>query len=209
MSALGTLYVIVPEKLHALWYSPILPYLFCISAIALGLAMVNVESLLFFRAFGKRLEPEILADVGEATAFMLLFYLVLRCEDLIVRYSLKYAFRLHLGAIFFWVEVGVLMIVPMAMMMSDRIRHTPLALAGAQLMVVLGMVFDRMNVSTTAFELGTGVTFHPLWMEFAISIGVVAVGMGLIGLAVRYLAVFPEGLLEKPQPVDPYAALLK
>ncbi|NIA10943.1 MAG: Ni/Fe-hydrogenase cytochrome b subunit [Nitrospiraceae bacterium] len=208
-SSLGTLYVIVPEKLHPLWYSPILPYMFFISAIALGLAMVNVESFLSFRAFGKRLEPEILADLGKATAFMLMFYLVIRFEDLIVRHSLKYAFRLDLGAIFFWIEVGLLMIVPMIILMSDKLRHKPLVLAGAQFMVVLGMIFDRMNVTTTAFQLGTGVSYHPLWSEFAISIGVVAIGMGLFGLAVRYLPVFPEGPIEHPKPVDPYAELLK
>ncbi|MDQ7086999.1 MAG: NrfD/PsrC family molybdoenzyme membrane anchor subunit, partial [Acidobacteriota bacterium] len=43
-SSLGTLYVIVPGKLHPLWYSPILPLLFFVSAISLGLAMTSVES---------------------------------------------------------------------------------------------------------------------------------------------------------------------
>jgi len=101
-----------------------------------------------------------------------------------------------------------LTILPMAMLISEKTRNKPLALAGAQFTVVLGMIFNRMNVSTTAFQLGTGVAYHPLWMEFAISIGVVAVGMGLFGLAVRYLPVFPDGPMDHPHPVDPYAELL-
>src|ERR1035438_5081292 len=36
-SSLGTLFLIVPEKLYPLWYTPILPLLFYISSIAVGL----------------------------------------------------------------------------------------------------------------------------------------------------------------------------
>ena len=35
-SSLGTMYVIVPSKLHPLWYSPSLPFLFYVSAIGAG-----------------------------------------------------------------------------------------------------------------------------------------------------------------------------
>ena len=55
-SSLGTLYVIVPDKLHGLWYSPLLPVFFFLSAIAGGLAMTIFESFMSYRAFGKRLE---------------------------------------------------------------------------------------------------------------------------------------------------------
>ena len=43
-SSLGSLYLIVPHKLHPLWYTPLLPVLFYISAIAAGLAMTIFES---------------------------------------------------------------------------------------------------------------------------------------------------------------------
>ena len=36
-SSLGTMYLIMPEKLHPFWYSPLLPVFFFISAIAVGL----------------------------------------------------------------------------------------------------------------------------------------------------------------------------
>jgi Ni/Fe-hydrogenase subunit HybB-like protein len=38
-SSLGSLFLIVPEKLYPLWYTPILPLLFYVSAIGVGLAM--------------------------------------------------------------------------------------------------------------------------------------------------------------------------
>jgi Ni/Fe-hydrogenase subunit HybB-like protein len=43
-SLLGTLYMIMPNKLHPFWWSPLLPAFFFISAIAVGLAMIIFES---------------------------------------------------------------------------------------------------------------------------------------------------------------------
>ncbi len=47
-SSLGSLYLIVPEKLHPLWYSPLLPVFFFLSAICVGLAMTIFESHMSF-----------------------------------------------------------------------------------------------------------------------------------------------------------------
>lgn len=43
-SSLGSLYLIAQPKLNTLWYTPMLPVLFYISAIAVGLAMTIFES---------------------------------------------------------------------------------------------------------------------------------------------------------------------
>src|SRR5689334_14454347 len=51
-SSLGSLYLILPSKLHPLWYSPLLPVLFWLSALSVGLAMIIFESGLSARAFG-------------------------------------------------------------------------------------------------------------------------------------------------------------
>ncbi|MDQ7007832.1 MAG: Ni/Fe-hydrogenase cytochrome b subunit [Acidobacteriota bacterium] len=206
-SSLGTLYVIVPGKLHPLWYSPILPLLFFVSAISLGLAMTSVESFLSLRAFGKRLEPGILRGLGRATAVTLLLYLTLRFEDLFVRGVLDQAFRFDTASIFFLLEVGPGGMLPMLLLFSSRVRRRPLALLGAQLLVVLGLIFQRMNVAITAFQLGTGVSYVPHWQEFVISLGLVAVGFALFALAVRFLPVFPEGPLARPRPTDPLSTL--
>ena len=56
-SSLGTLMLIAPTKMHPLWYTPISPLLFLLSAIAVGFPMVIFESLLAARSF--RLPPEI------------------------------------------------------------------------------------------------------------------------------------------------------
>ena len=67
-SSLGTLFLIVPEKLYPLWYTPMLPLLFFVSAIAVGLAMTIFESWHSSRAFGRALELPLLASMGRVLA---------------------------------------------------------------------------------------------------------------------------------------------
>ena len=55
-SSLGTMYLILPHKLHPLWYTPLLPLMFYISAICVGLAMTIFESWHSSRAFNRELD---------------------------------------------------------------------------------------------------------------------------------------------------------
>ena len=55
-SSLGTLYLIMPDKLHPFWYTPLLPVFFFLSAIAVGLAMTIFESSMSAKHFGRQLE---------------------------------------------------------------------------------------------------------------------------------------------------------
>ena len=87
-SSLGTLFLIVPEKLYPLWYTPLLPLLFFISAIAVGLAMTIFESWHSSRAFGRALELPLLASMGRVLAVVMSVYLWIRFLDLIHRDAL-------------------------------------------------------------------------------------------------------------------------
>jgi len=206
-SSLGTLYVIAPEKLHPLWYSPILPLLFFSSAIVLGLAMTCCESFLSFRGLGKELEHDILEKVGRATAVMLMLYLTIRIEDLIVRRSISQAFKPGLASAFFFIEIVVLGIFPMILLFRNWVRRNPAYLVIAQFLVVLGIIFNRMNVAITSFQLGTGAKYFPHPLEIVVSVAVVAIGFFMFYLAVKFLPVFPEGPLEKAEPKNPFEEL--
>ena len=88
-SSLGTLFLIVPEKLYPLWYTPILPLLFYVSAIAVGLAMTIFESWHSSRAFGRALELPLLASLARVLAVVLSVYLWIRFLDLSHRHVLE------------------------------------------------------------------------------------------------------------------------
>ncbi len=88
-SSLGTLYLIMPNKLYPFWYSPLLPVFFFISAIGVGLAMTIFESYMSSKYFRRQLELPLLSDLGRILAVVLSVYAVLRFEDLYHRGVLK------------------------------------------------------------------------------------------------------------------------
>ena len=88
-SSLGTVYLIMPDKLHPFWYSPLLPVFFFISAIAVGLAMTIFESSLSSKYFGQQLELPILQELGRVLMVVLSVYAILRFEDLFHRGMLR------------------------------------------------------------------------------------------------------------------------
>src|SRR5579864_433979 len=81
-SSLGSLYLIVPHKLYGLWYTPLLPVLFYISAIGAGLAMTIFESWHSAKAFGRTLELPLLTSISRVLAVVLAVYLTVRYLDL-------------------------------------------------------------------------------------------------------------------------------
>ncbi len=194
-SSLGSLYLILPTKLHPLWYSPLLPALFWLSAIAAGLGMVIFESGMSARAFGRALEFSLLQGVSRVMALFLGVFLVVRFVDLGWRGALPYAFRLSgpdsYEAAMFWLEVGLLA-VPAVLVAWPRVRRNPQALFASGCMVVGGFLVNRLNVSTTGLDASSGVRYFPSWMEIAITMSVVVVGLIVFRFAVKYLPIFHD-----------------
>ena len=192
-SSLGSLFLIFPHKVHPFWYSPILPVLFFVSALAAGLGMTVVESWFSKRVFGKAIETHLLSRLSRVSVLVLALYLALRFRDLVGRDALRELWPLTPVALMFLIEIGFGAVLPMILLSIERFRRSPRRLAAAQGLVVLGFVFQRLNVSVTAVEAATGLSYHPSVPEFLLSMGLVAAGMWVFVLACRFLPVFQEG----------------
>ncbi len=199
-SSLGSLYLILPTELHPLWYSPLLPWLFWFSAVAGGLAMVIFESGMSARAFGRALELDVLEKLARAMAVFVGLFLFLRWWDLASRGHAAVALHVSgpgsLPARMFWLE-QVLFLVPAALALSARWRRSPQRLFALACGLVAGFLVHRLNVSTTA--LAAGSSYFPSWMEIAVTLMLVTLGVAAFRLAVRHLAVFesPHRLKEE------------
>jgi Ni/Fe-hydrogenase subunit HybB-like protein len=190
-SSLGTLYLIVPEKLHPFWYSPLLPVFFFLSAIAVGLAMTIFESSMSAKHFGLQLELPVLQELGRVLVVVLGLYAILRFEDLARRGVLKLAVQPGYEMYLFWLEMLLALILPLVLLVQPRVRSSPVGLYWSAVLVVLGFITNRMNVSITGFEGSTGVRYFPKWSELAVTGMIIAAGFALFGLAVKYLPIFP------------------
>ncbi|RME69836.1 MAG: Ni/Fe-hydrogenase cytochrome b subunit [Chloroflexi bacterium] len=191
-SSLGSLWVLVPEKLSPLWYSLYLPVFFFISAVAVGLAMTIVESTLSSRAFKRGLELDLLADLGKYAAVVLVIYLLARFADLIARGAGPLLVQANLQTAFFWLEIGLGVVVPIILFSIRPLRYRPAVLfSAAVLVVVFGVVLNRLNVSWIGLLPYTGPVYFPSWMEILVSFTLVSFGVIAFGLAAKYLPVFP------------------
>ncbi|HEX8926367.1 MAG TPA: NrfD/PsrC family molybdoenzyme membrane anchor subunit, partial [Terriglobales bacterium] len=190
-SSLGSLYLIMPEKLHPFWYSPLLPVFFFISAIAVGLAMTIFESSLSSKYFGRELEIGILRDLGRVLLVVLCVYSVLRFEDLFHRGMLGKILQPSYEMTLLWLELALALIGPLVLLSMRRIRSSANGLYVAAVLVLLGFITNRLNVSITGLEASAGVHYIPRWTELAVTFAITASGFAVFSLAVKYLPIFP------------------
>ena len=212
-SSLGTLYIIVPDKLHGLWYSPLLPVFFFVSAIAAGLSMVILESFISSRAFNRRLEFGILQDLSRAIVVVLAIFLVLKLQDMAGRGAWSLLAVPGPERFLFLCEMGFGVTIPLLLLAFPSVRATRQGLFCCALLVVLGFVLGRLNVAITGMQRGMGANYFPSALEIGVTAMLVACGVVAFALAVKYLQVFPEaeedGADEPPQGSgSPVAALL-
>ena len=189
-SSLGSLYLIVPGKLYPLWYSPLQPVFFFVSALCAGLAMTIFESWHSRKAFGKELEPSLLTGLGRVLAVGLSFYLTLRIIDLAHR-SVFHLLLLPRSETYLFLLEFALLATPMLLLFRRRIHNNPTALYCCSVLTLLGFVTNRMNVAITGMEASSGVDYFPKWTELAITMSLVAAAFAIFWLAVKYLPVFP------------------
>lgn len=193
-SSLGSLYLIVPGKLHPLWYTPLLPVLFWISAVTIGLAMTIFESGMSARHFpGHALEKPLITGLGRILFVMLLVYGIVRIQNLIGRDALQYAFRPSYEATMFWFEIALAFLIPLAMLLVPKVRENPARLYFVSILVISGFVVNRLNVAATGMEGFSGETYIPKWTEVSITLMVIAIGIFIFTMAVKYLPIFSHG----------------
>lgn len=192
-SSLGSLWVLIPEKLSPLWYSLYLPVFFWLSAVAVGLAMTIVESTLSSRAFKRGLELDLLAELAKYASVVLAIYLVAKGTDLVWRGAWPLLFEPTLQAGAFWLEIGLGVMVPAILFAIKPLRQQPKILfGGALLVVIFGVALNRLNVSLVGLWPYTGRIYFPSWMEIAVTLTLITLGVFAFGLAAKYLPVFPD-----------------
>src|SRR5665647_1293690 len=200
-SSLGSLFLIVPEKLYPLWYTPILPLLFWISAIVVGLAMTIFESWHSSRAFGRALELPLLASMGRVLAVSLSVYLWIKFLDMSHRHVFGLLWLNRTETWLFWLEIA-LMAIPAVLLFQAKVRMRPGALYACAVMVVFGVIANRLNVGITGLEAGSGTHYMPRWSEVAVTLAIVAAGFAIFHFVAQNFPVFEVAGHEPAATID-------
>ena len=191
-SSLGTLFLIMPDKLHALWHTPILPVLFLMSAIAVGIAMVIFESTISTKVFKR--EPETVAQgkLAIGLPWVLGIYFIMKIADLAVQGDLGLIFEGSTASYLFILEMIIGVIIPFFIFMSKGVRKSTKAMFNGSLFVIAGLVLNRFNVSLFGISAPESAGYFPHLMEILITVGIVSAGIMAYYLIARYFPVFAE-----------------
>jgi len=191
-SSLGSLYLIMPSKLHPFWYTPALPFFFFGSAVAVGLAMTIFESTQSAKALGRHLELSVLVQLGGALLVALWVNALLRFEDYYRRDLLRQIVKPSYEAYFLWLELALSFVIPITLLSFKKVRLSPNGLYLVSIISLFGFITNRLNVSVIGLETYMGRHYVPKWTEFSVTLMIVAMGFALFRLAVEYLPIFPK-----------------
>jgi len=170
-SSLGSLYIVAIDRLYPLWWSMLIPFFFVWSAFFLGPAMVTIEGTLAARAYGREPETPVFASLTKVTLWMLIIYLIVKIADLVYRGVLSMAFNGSFESNMFLIEMILFVILPIIMYVMPSVRNRLGGVLTASILVVVGVIFNRMNVVFTGMAQAMGGHYFPSIWEWLITAG--------------------------------------
>ena len=174
-SSLGSLMLIASYKVHPLWYTPILPLLFLLSAFAAGYPMVTFESILVSKSFGRQPEMDVLTPLAKFMPLLMGIYLVFKIGDMMVRGTYVYLLDGTFQTNAFIVEVLFGVILPFVLLMFKRVRRSAGWLFFVSATFVLGILLNRINVFVVSYTPPYMIVkYFPALGEIFITVGLIA-----------------------------------
>ncbi len=201
-SSLGTLMMIAATKLDPMWMTPLLPLEFLLSAMMVGLPMVMIEAILASRAFGYRVDQEMLGALAKKVPWLIGIYGAVRLGDLVVRRAqIDWIARPEL-TLLLAVEIGVGLVAPFILLTRPAIRRSRGWLFFANLLVVFGVVLNRLNVYLLNFDPPTADlgAYAPSIGELALTAALVATILFGYRFFVTFFPILPAGSQSRPRP---------
>jgi Ni/Fe-hydrogenase subunit HybB-like protein len=193
-SSLGTMMLLTGPKLHPLWFTPWLPFLFLVNCVIMGYGVVVLESHAAASAFGRRRETEMLGRLSKVAGWVAWFFVAFRVVDVAWRGQAMRALSEAYGIAYF-LELALL--VAGALVLGSEVRRRqPGQQALAALLLVVGGTVYRFNVYLVGFRPGENWSYFPAVPELLITFGIVALEIALYVAAVK---TFPI-LAGEPEP---------
>ncbi len=188
-SSLGALFLLMPEKMSDLWATRALGPLFYASAVVCGLSVAILESILSARAYRRKPELDLLASLAKGLAAVLLVYFAMKVTDLYARGVTVW--QLDRPHVMLWIELFGMVALPGALLgFYPEVRRSERGLLWCAGVAAFGVVFNRFNVTMTAFSGYSDFTYFPSLGEIAVTVGFIVLGILVFDLGARTLPVY-------------------
>jgi len=191
-SSLGAVFLIAPVKVSPLWYSSQLPYMFLLSAVLLALSMVSFETILSSRVFKHKPPMDILLGMARGSLIVSGLYLVFKLWDLVRGPGIGAAFSWSMTSNMYLLEMIIGVILPFVLLTMKNVRTRLNGIYCVNIMVIMGTVLNRLNVgiiSMAEYNTRIGRDYFPSWMEFLVTMAMVAFAIVGFKISVKYLNV--------------------
>ncbi len=194
-SALGSLFLLAPTKLHPLWYTPFIFIFFFVTAIIAGISMVIVESSLSHKVFADQVKghaDKLILGLGKAGALVMFAYFFLKLQGVIDGHAWGYL-NTGYGALFLVEILGFVLLPSILFAYGARSGKVGFVRAGGVL-GVLGVAFNRLNCSVFAYnwDKPAALRYVPSFTEIWVSLTLVTVGVLAFRWIVNRMAILRE-----------------
>ncbi len=172
-SSLGAVMIAAVDRIHHLWWSPWMPLMFLISAIAAGFAVVTVESYIAAKSFKRKPEKDMLARLAGIIPYVLGAYLLLKLYDLIAYGKLPLLIADWWGLIYI-VELSIFALIPIYMLRKKSVRFDIGKLLSVSVLMIAGIILNRLNTYLFTYQPRPGRTYFPTLEEIIVTAALIS-----------------------------------
>ena len=196
-SGLGALFLMAKSKIHPLWYSEFIPILFFISSIFAGLSCVIVLESISQKVFRRQMSFQhrnrhgniMMSLAKTCTVTMFVYFFIIA---LVFIHNGNYPFLNTPWGYWYLVEVVGFVLVPCFLFLYG-FRILKLSwVRFAAVLTIIGIILNRLNISTIAFNWQENTIHFPTWMEVVVSLAVIFTQIQVFKWIVRRMPVYSE-----------------
>jgi len=159
-SGLGAIIVVAGEKISPLWQTPWISFLFLMSAVIMGFAIVLFEGALTVLGLGRRLELHLYRRLAKLGRWVLASYLVVRFADLVYRDALGGIMQNPVQGVMFCIE-NLLFLLPLLVLLHPRWRGNARMLFFSAICLLLAGAVLRFNALIIGYTPSAGYVYFP------------------------------------------------
>jgi Ni/Fe-hydrogenase subunit HybB-like protein len=183
------------ERVHPLWQSPWLPFLYLGAATFMSFGCVAGTTMLCCVIWKRAMDMEVLDEAARITSYLIFGWLAWRLLDIIFRGALGTAFHFDRFAGVFWLETVLIGTGGWMLRKSLRTHETRWMFLGYIFSSLGGMIY-RFSPTTLAFRPNPESLYFPTTIEVLVSLGFISMAVAGFLLIVKRFAILPAPLYE-------------
>ncbi len=190
-SSLGSMFLIMPYKLHPLWWTPALPVLFFLQATYTGLGTMAIAITLVWKANGMAKDRKLFQRIGQAMGMSLVLYLAVKGGDWMGSGEIPLLLRPDGFGLLAWLEMIIGVIIPLWILFSKLVMHRR-GPFWAGVFALIGTFINRLIITWIGLAEPSPIAYFPSMIEILITIGLIAGGFLVYILVARQFDLFPD-----------------